>query len=48
MTSTCGHVMGLDFNAAFNNWEKTDPIKLFSAKTEKKEANPKLKMCDVS
>lgn len=34
MTSVCGHVMTLDFNSKFNNWDKTDPVndslKLFS------------------
>jgi len=29
MTSTCGHVMGLDFPAKFNDWEKIDPTRLF-------------------
>uniref|UniRef100_F1KW18 DNA topoisomerase n=1 Tax=Ascaris suum TaxID=6253 RepID=F1KW18_ASCSU len=44
VTSTCGHVMSLDFLPKFNNWERTDPVQLFAAPTEKKEANPKLKM----
>lgn len=26
MTSVCGHVMTLDFNSKFNNWDKTDPV----------------------
>ena len=25
-TSVCGHVMGLDFNGKFNNWDKVDPV----------------------
>ncbi|KAI1722745.1 toprim domain-containing protein [Ditylenchus destructor] len=44
MTSTCGHVMGMDFNARYNNWDRIDPMELFSCQIEKKEANPKLKM----
>nr|CDS23493.1 DNA topoisomerase 3 beta 1 [Echinococcus granulosus] len=44
MTSVCGHVMTLDFVGRFNNWDVVDPVELFSAKIEKKEANPKLKM----
>ena len=26
MTSVCGHVMGLDFLAKYNNWDKVDPV----------------------
>lgn len=26
MTSVCGHVMSLDFQPRYNNWEKTDPV----------------------
>lgn len=26
MTSVCGHVMTLDFNSKFNNWDKVDPV----------------------
>jgi hypothetical protein len=44
MTSTCGHVMTMDFLPKYNNWEKVDPVELFDAITEKKEANPKLRM----
>ena len=42
VTSVCGHVMSVDFDGRFNNWEKTDPSELFSAPIVKKEANPKL------
>lgn len=48
MTSTCGHVMGVDFPARYNNWDRVDPMELFNCPTEKKEANPKLKMPAVS
>ncbi|CAI4230836.1 unnamed protein product [Auanema sp. JU1783] len=46
VTSTCGHIMTLDFPMKYNNWEKTDPVELYSAPTVKLEANPKLKMND--
>ncbi len=26
MTSVCGHVMSLDFNSQYNNWDKVDPV----------------------
>ena len=26
MTSVCGHVMSLDFQPQFNNWERIDPV----------------------
>lgn len=26
MTSVCGHVMSLDFNGKYNNWDKVDPV----------------------
>ncbi|XP_013792076.2 DNA topoisomerase 3-beta-1-like, partial [Limulus polyphemus] len=42
MTSVCGHVMSMDFIGKYNNWDRVDPAELFSATTEKKEANPKL------
>lgn len=48
MTSTCGHIMGVDFPARYNNWDRIDPTDLFSCPTEKKEANPKLKIPAVS
>ncbi|XP_045539457.1 DNA topoisomerase 3-beta-1 [Papilio machaon] len=44
MTSVCGHVMSLDFTGKYNNWDKVDPVELFSCPTEKKEAMPRLKM----
>lgn len=44
MTSVCGHVMGVDFLGQYNNWDRVDPVELFSCPIEKKEANPKLKM----
>ena len=25
-TSVCGHVMSLDFNSRYNNWDKVDPV----------------------
>ncbi|KAK9732423.1 Toprim domain [Popillia japonica] len=44
MTSVCGHVMSLDFLGKYNNWDRVDPIELFTCPTEKKEATPKLRM----
>lgn len=44
MTSVCGHVMSLDFVSKYNNWDRVDPIELFTCATEKKEAMAKLKM----
>lgn len=40
--------MCLDFPPKMNNWERVDPIQLFTSPTEKKEANPKMKMNEVS
>lgn len=45
-TSVCGHVMTLDFTGKYNNWDKVDPVELFSAPTLKKEASPNLHMPD--
>lgn len=45
MTSVIGHVYSLDFTAAYNSWDKTDPIELFDAPTVKSEANPKAHVC---
>ncbi|XP_023029815.2 DNA topoisomerase 3-beta [Leptinotarsa decemlineata] len=44
MTSVCGHVFGVDFISKYNNWDRVDPVELFSCPIEKKEAMPKLKM----
>lgn len=44
MTSVCGHVLTIDFHAKFNNWDRVDPLELFSCPTERKEATPKLKI----
>ncbi|KAL4719029.1 hypothetical protein ACJJTC_001219 [Scirpophaga incertulas] len=44
MTSVCGHVMSLDFTGKYNNWDKVDPVELFSCPTEKKEAVPRLRI----
>ncbi|XP_055337807.1 DNA topoisomerase 3-beta-1-like [Paramacrobiotus metropolitanus] len=42
MTSTCGHVMGVDFPGRFNNWNATDPAELFDCPVQQIEANPSL------
>lgn len=39
MTSVVGHVFNLDFALEYQNWEKTDCLDLFSAKTIHKEAS---------
>ncbi|XP_066150549.1 DNA topoisomerase 3-beta-1 isoform X1 [Euwallacea fornicatus] len=44
MTSVCGHVLGVDFISKYNNWDRVDPVELFSCPIEKKETTPKLKM----
>jgi hypothetical protein len=36
-----GHVFSIDFSAAYNNWDRTDPAELFDAQTKKNESNPK-------
>lgn len=36
--------MSLDFTGKYNNWDKVDPVELFSCPTEKKEALPRLKI----
>uniref|UniRef100_A0A0K0DF89 DNA topoisomerase n=1 Tax=Angiostrongylus cantonensis TaxID=6313 RepID=A0A0K0DF89_ANGCA len=46
VTSTCGHVMSLDFPTQFNNWECVDPVDLYTAPTKKIESNPKMRMND--
>lgn len=43
-TSVCGHVMSLDFIGRYNNWDKVDPVELFEATTQKKEASANLRM----
>lgn len=44
MTSVIGHVYNLDFPAAYNSWDRVDPLELFDAQTVKGEANPKVKL----
>ena len=39
MTSVVGHVFNLDFAPEYQNWEKTDCVDLFAAKTIHKEAS---------
>jgi DNA topoisomerase-3 len=31
VTSVTGHLMSMDFDAAFSNWERVDPLTLFTA-----------------
>ncbi|XP_026275086.1 DNA topoisomerase 3-beta-1 [Frankliniella occidentalis] len=47
MTSVCGHVMSLDFISKYNNWDRVDPVELFTCPAEKKEATPKLRMTQL-
>ncbi|OQV16355.1 DNA topoisomerase 3-beta-1 [Hypsibius exemplaris] len=42
MTSTCGHVMGIDFPGKYNNWDSTDPAELFDCPIQQKEATASL------
>ncbi|KRX99910.1 DNA topoisomerase 3-beta-1, partial [Trichinella pseudospiralis] len=44
MTSTCGHVMTMNFPKKYNDWDRVDPATLFHVDVIKEEANPKLKM----
>ena len=30
-TSVCGHVLGVDFPENYNNWERVDPLDLYTA-----------------
>lgn len=43
-TSTCGHVMTVDFPSKYNSWDRVDPSELFVCPIEKNEANPKMRM----
>ena len=43
-TSVCGHVYTADFERRFKNWDKSDPVDLYSAKIVRVEANPKMKL----
>lgn len=43
-TSVTGHVMTCDFPASYNNWDRVEPVELFTAPTVKKESNPKQHM----
>lgn len=45
MTSVCGHLLSLDFPAAYNSWDRVDPMELFDAATVKSESNPKMHLC---
>ncbi|KAK6038382.1 hypothetical protein COOONC_24115 [Cooperia oncophora] len=38
--------MSLDFPPRFNNWERIDPVELYTAPTTKIEANAKMHMND--
>ena len=43
-TSVCGHLFSADFEVRFRNWDKSDPIELYSAKIVRSEANPKMNL----
>lgn len=36
MTSVCGHVMSLDFNSKYNNWDTTDPVTISNITNSKR------------
>ncbi|KAF8361154.1 hypothetical protein PRIPAC_88077 [Pristionchus pacificus] len=44
VTSTCGHVMGVDFPEEFNNWHRVQPVELYNAPIEKVECSKEMKM----
>ncbi|GMR36093.1 hypothetical protein PMAYCL1PPCAC_06288, partial [Pristionchus mayeri] len=44
VTSTCGHVMGVDFPEEFNNWHRVAPLELYSAPIEKIECSKEMMM----
>eukprot|EP00923_Selenidium_pygospionis_P041898 GHVN01072722.1.p1 GENE.GHVN01072722.1~~GHVN01072722.1.p1 ORF type:complete len:162 (+),score=28.68 GHVN01072722.1:34-519(+) len=44
VTSVVGHVYTTDFPAEFNNWDRTDPLELFDARTVKLESNSKTRI----
>jgi len=46
VTSVAGHVFSRDFPKQYSDWEKVDPIDLFSAETTKKESNPESRIVD--
>ncbi|GMS83824.1 hypothetical protein PENTCL1PPCAC_5999, partial [Pristionchus entomophagus] len=44
VTSTCGHVMGVDFPEEYNNWHRVAPVELYNAPIEKVECSKEMKM----
>jgi DNA topoisomerase-3 len=40
VTSVTGHIFNCDFPEIYQDWRRVEPIDLFAAKTEKKEAMP--------
>ncbi|KAI9314572.1 DNA topoisomerase [Dichotomocladium elegans] len=42
-TSVTGHVYNVDFTAEYNSWD-IDPLRLFSGRIRKTEANPKMRL----